>query len=88
MGSTGSNGFSDIYKLMLRFADSLALTRDQTEKVQARQKCLIARADSVFGELGTYLAALPADFSAKEAAKHVTTQAPTCGPSSTPKRRA
>ena len=29
MGSTSSNGFSDIYKLMLRFADSLALTRER-----------------------------------------------------------
>jgi hypothetical protein len=74
MGTTGTNGFSDIYKLMLRYADSIALSRDQAEKVQARQKVLIAKADSVYGELGRYLAALPAGegFDAKDAAKHVT----------------
>jgi len=71
MGSTGSNGFSDIYKLMLRFADSLALTRDQSEKVQARQKKLIAQADSVFGDLAKHLASLPMEFNAKEAATRV-----------------
>jgi hypothetical protein len=72
MSATSSNGFSDIYRVMLRYADSIALTREQTEKVQARQKVLIAKADSLFGELGKYLAALPPDFSAKDAAKHVT----------------
>ncbi|HTE46454.1 MAG TPA: carboxypeptidase-like regulatory domain-containing protein [Gemmatimonadaceae bacterium] len=72
MGAAGSNGFSDIYKLMLRYADSLALTREQTEKVQAQQKVLQARADSVFSILAKYLAALPSDFNAKDALKHVT----------------
>jgi hypothetical protein len=71
MGSTGSNGFSDIYRLMLRFADSLALTRDQSEKVQARQKKLVAQADSVFGDLAKHLATLPPNFNAKEAAARV-----------------
>ena len=72
MNGTGTaNGLSDIYKLMLRFADSLALTRDQTEKVQQRQKYLIARADTVYAELARYLVALPSDFSPKDAAKHV-----------------
>jgi len=72
MNSTSSNAFMDIYKLMLRYADSLALSRDQSEKVQARQKLLIARADSVFGGLAGYLAKLPESYSAKDAAKHVT----------------
>jgi hypothetical protein len=72
MNNTSSNAFMDIYKLMLRYADSLALSRDQSEKVQARQKVLIARADSVFGGLAEYLAKLPESYSAKDAAKHVT----------------
>jgi hypothetical protein len=71
MGATSSNGFSDIYKLMLRFADSLALSRDQSERVQARQKWLIAQADTVFGNLAKHLAELPKDFNAKEAAASV-----------------
>jgi len=72
MNSLSSNAFMDIYKLMLRYADSLALSRDQSEKVQARQKMLIARADTVFGGLAAYLAKLPENYSAKDAAKHVT----------------
>ena len=71
MNTLSSNAFMDIYKLMLRYADSLALSRDQSEKVQARQKLLIARADSVFGGLAGYLAKLPENYSAKDAAKHV-----------------
>jgi hypothetical protein len=71
MNSSSSNAFMDIYKLMLRYADSLALSRDQSERVQARQKTLIARADTVFGGLAEYLANLPESYSAKDAAKHV-----------------
>jgi hypothetical protein len=71
MNSSSSNSFMDIYKLMLRYADSLALSRDQSEKVQARQKMLIARADTLFGGLADYLAKLPESYSAKDAAKHV-----------------
>jgi hypothetical protein len=69
--ASGANGYSDIYKLMLRFADSLALSRDQVEKIQARQKVMLSRADSLYGELAKYLVALPPDFSAKDAAKRV-----------------
>jgi hypothetical protein len=71
MNFTGTGGFSDIYRLMLRYADSLALSREQTEKVQERQTYLRARADSVYSALANYLASLPPDFSSKEAAKHV-----------------
>jgi len=71
MNFTGTNGFSDIYRLTLRYADSLALSRDQMEKVQARQLWLRARADSVYTVLANYLATLPPDFSAKDAAQHV-----------------
>ncbi|MGH7621243.1 MAG: hypothetical protein ACREMU_02790, partial [Gemmatimonadaceae bacterium] len=66
-----NNGFSDIYRLTLHLADSLALTRDQAEKVQERETWLRARADSVYGALADYLAALPSDYSAKDAAQHV-----------------
>jgi len=68
----GANGYSDIYRLLLRLSDSLALSRDQVEKMQARQKFMRAKADSVYGELAKYLFAMPMDFSAKVAAKRVT----------------
>ncbi|HEY4133469.1 MAG TPA: carboxypeptidase-like regulatory domain-containing protein [Gemmatimonadaceae bacterium] len=67
----GSNGYSDIYRFMLRLSDSLALSREQVEKMQARQKVMRAVADSVYGQLAKYLVALPSDYSAKEAAKRV-----------------
>ncbi len=68
----GGNGYSDIYRLLLRFADSLALSRDQVEKLQVQQKVMRARADSVYGVLANYLVALPKDYDVKDAAKHVT----------------
>jgi hypothetical protein len=72
-GTAGPNGYSDIYKIMLRLADSLALSRQQSEQMQGRQKFLAARADSVYGALARYLVELPANFSSKDAAKHVAT---------------
>src|SRR5262249_4293912 len=71
MNAQSSNAFSDIYRVILRFADSLALSRSQTERMQAQQKVLISRADTVYGTLAKYLANLPSDYSAKEAAAHV-----------------
>ena len=68
----GGNGYSDIYRFMLRLADSLALSRDQVEKMQAEQKLMRGRADSVYGVLANYLVALPKDYDVKDAAKHVT----------------
>jgi hypothetical protein len=65
------NGYSDIYRMMLSFADSLALSRSQVEQLQARQRVMRARADSVYGQLAKYLVALPQDYSAKDAARHV-----------------
>ncbi len=64
--------FSDIYAIMLHFADSLALSRDQVEAMQAEQKVLKAEADSIYAGLAAYLVALPANFDVPEAAKHVT----------------
>ncbi len=69
---TGANGYSDIYRLMLRFSDSLALSREQVERIQVRQREMRAKADSIYGDLANYLANLPASFSAPEAAKRVT----------------
>jgi hypothetical protein len=64
--------FSDIYAVMLRYSDSLALSRDQVERLQAQQIVLKARADSIFARLAQYLVALPSDYDVKDAAKHVT----------------
>lgn len=69
---TGANGYSDIYQRLLQFADSLALSRDQVEKLQARQKQMRAAADSLYGSLAEYLHALPQAYDVKDAAKHVT----------------
>jgi hypothetical protein len=68
---SGANGYSDIYRIMLRLSDSLALSRQQVEKMQERQKFMRGRADSAYTELAKYLVALPSDYSAKDAAKHV-----------------
>jgi hypothetical protein len=70
--ASGANGYSDIYRFLLRLSDSLALSRDQVEKMQVRQKFMRAKADSVYGQLARYLFALPADYDVKDAAKHVT----------------
>ena len=67
----GANGYSDIYRLLLRLSDSLALSRDQVDRMQARQKLMHAKADSVYGVLANYLANMPADFSPKEASTRV-----------------
>ncbi len=63
----GYNSYSDIYREMLRNADSLALSRDQVEAFQQHQRVVRAFADSVYGALATRLAALPRDFSPKDA---------------------
>ncbi|HVX41315.1 MAG TPA: carboxypeptidase-like regulatory domain-containing protein [Gemmatimonadaceae bacterium] len=64
--------FSDIYAIMLHFADSLALSRDQVDAMQAEQKVLRAEADSIYAGLAAYLVGLPASYDVPEAAKHVT----------------
>jgi hypothetical protein len=66
------SGFTDLYFVMLRFADSLALTRAQTESIQAEEKVLLAKADTIYAGLAAYLVGLPPSFDATEAVKHVT----------------
>ena len=66
------SGFTDLYAVMLRFADSLALTRAQTESIQAEEKVLLAKADTIYAGLAAYLVALPPNYDATEAVKHVT----------------
>jgi hypothetical protein len=66
------NGYSDPYRILLRFADSLALSRAQSEQIQAEQKVTVARADSMYRTLAEYLAALPPSFDIAEALTHVT----------------
>lgn len=70
-GGSGANGYSDLYKSILRFADSLALSRDQVERLQARQKQMFVRADSVYASLAKDLVAMPADYDVKAAAARV-----------------
>jgi hypothetical protein len=71
-GSMGTGGFSDIYKLMIHFADSLAISQAQMVKIIEEQKVLQAKADSIYGALARYLVALPPDYDAKDAVKHAT----------------
>jgi hypothetical protein len=66
------SGFTDLYFVMLRFADSLALTRAQTESIQAEEKVLLAKADTIYAGLAAYLVGLPPSYDATEAVKHVT----------------
>lgn len=62
---------TDIYAQMMRFSDSLALSRDQVERMRAQQKRLGRAADSIYTGLAQYLVALPPKFNAGEAAKRV-----------------
>lgn len=66
-----NSGFTDLYKVILRFADSLALSRAQTEQIQAEQKVLLARADTLYAGLAAYLVALPKNYDAGDAVHHV-----------------
>jgi hypothetical protein len=63
--------FSDFYAMLLRNADSLALSRSQSEQLQAEQKVLRAHADSIFADLAKDLVALPQDYDVKSAAQRV-----------------
>ncbi len=65
------SGFTDVFGVMLRFGDSLALSRDQLDRVKVEQIALRARADSIFGVLAKYLSELPDRFDVQEAVKHV-----------------
>ena len=56
---------------MLRLADSLALSRSQVEQMQAEERILLTRADTIYHALGSYLAALPRNFDPGDAAKRV-----------------
>jgi Carboxypeptidase regulatory-like domain len=66
------SGFTDLYAVVLRFADSLALTRVQTEQIQAEEKILLAKADTIYAGLAAYLVALPQNYDATEGVKHIT----------------
>jgi len=64
-------GVTDPYRVMLNFADSLALSRAQVDSIREQDKVFTKRADSVYIELAHYLVALPTDYSVTEALKHV-----------------
>jgi hypothetical protein len=65
-------GFTDVYGVLLQFADSLALTRNQSEQLQARQSALTGKADTIYGALAHRLAALPAGYDVAGAVKQLT----------------
>jgi hypothetical protein len=50
---------SSVYAIILDMSDSLLLTPQQTEQLRHADGAYRARADSVWADLGTYLAALP-----------------------------
>lgn len=66
------NGFSDIYRAALQLADSLALTRTQADRMQAEQRVLASKADTIYGALAHELAALPPNYDVAGALKLVT----------------
>ena len=68
--SGGNGGFSDIYKIMIHFADSLAISQAQMARIVDEQKILQTKADSIYRVLATYLVALPPNYDAKDAVKH------------------
>lgn len=63
--------FVGLYQSLLRMSDSLALSSAQAEQMQARDNFLRAQIDSIYGVLGTYLAALPRSYDASDALKRV-----------------
>jgi hypothetical protein len=65
-------GWSNPYTLMMRFADSLALSRAQTEQIQAQSNKLVTRVDSLYRSLAEYLVALPQNYDVSEAVKRLT----------------
>ena len=65
------SGFTDVYAVMLRFADSLALSRSQMEQIQAEEKALVVKADTIYASLAAYLVALPRNYDTQQAVKHV-----------------
>ena len=64
-----SRNFQDIYGILVRMADSLALSRDQFEQIEVRRRMMRARGDSLYGALAKELAELPADYDVKAALK-------------------
>jgi hypothetical protein len=64
-------GFMDVYKIMLRFSDSLALTRAQGEQMQVEERALVAKADTIYGALARQFAALPPDYDVADAVRQL-----------------
>jgi hypothetical protein len=73
MRMQSSNGYMNIYAWLLSpaLADSMALSREQMEALQQESAILTTRADSIFGVLAEYLAALPNDYDHEEALSRV-----------------
>lgn len=64
-----SRNFQDIYGILVRLADSLALSREQLEQIEVRRGIMRARGDSLYGALAKEFAELQQDYDVKAALK-------------------
>jgi hypothetical protein len=63
--------FTDVFGYLLSISDSLALSQHQIEQMEKEREALNARADAIYGELASYLAALPNAYDRQLALKHI-----------------
>jgi hypothetical protein len=63
--------WTDVYLLLTRMSDSLALSRDQITAMQQQRVVMLAREDSIYAALANYLVTVPNDYDNKEVLKHV-----------------
>jgi hypothetical protein len=62
--------FQDMYFILIRMSDSLALSKDQLDQIDVRRRIIREKADSIYGELGRHFASLPKNYDIKEAVKY------------------
>jgi hypothetical protein len=70
-GQPFTAGFVDIYEVILRNADSIALSASQIERLQERQTLLRMQAERIYRKLAVYLHSLPRDYEPKPALDRV-----------------
>lgn len=64
-----NRNFQDIYGTVVRLADSLALSREQIEQIEARRAIVRARGDSLYSALARGFVALPPNYDVKAAVR-------------------
>ena len=64
--------WTDVYLLLTRMSDSLALSRDQITAMQQQRVVMLAREDSIYTALANDLVTVPNDYDQKEVLKKVT----------------